>query len=96
MFTQYLESHPTVTFTSSSKSTWFYVLNFLSIKNAADGSSSGLTRDELDASLGTLSQMAMSLESDIVLLRERNVTDGLLGDYLIRKIADEEDFQEVR
>lgn len=38
----------------------------------------------------------MSLESDIVLLRERNVTDGLLGDYLIRKIADEEDFQEVR
>ncbi|PIK49104.1 putative GTP-binding protein 1 [Apostichopus japonicus] len=66
------------------------------IGQGADGSSSGLTRDELDASLGTLSQMAMSLESDIVLLRERNVTDGLLGDYLIRKIADEEDFQEVR
>lgn len=40
--------------------------------------------------------MSTALEADVVLLRERTVTDGLLGDYLVRKIAEEEDFQEVR
>lgn len=66
------------------------------IGQGADGSSSGLSRDELDASHATLVRMSTALEADVVLLRERTVTDGLLGDYLVRKIAEEEDFQEVR
>ncbi|XP_022089403.1 GTP-binding protein 1-like [Acanthaster planci] len=66
------------------------------IGQAGDGNEGGLSREDLDASIATLDCLARSLEADTVLLRERQVETGLLADFLVRKMADERDFVEVR
>lgn len=69
---------------------------------------SGLNASDYDASVATLESIALSLESDCVLLRERILSGGAsngteippdayrTGQYLIRKKADTRDFTEIR
>ncbi|XP_071476685.1 GTP-binding protein 1-like [Diadema antillarum] len=61
-----------------------------------NGTKSGLSSDELAASVATLERMAQSIEADVVLLRERDLENGVVADYLVRRKADDEDFYEVR
>jgi len=63
---------------------------------------SGLVAADYDASVATLESIALSLESDCVLLRERVLSGNgpaselRTGQYLIRKKADTQDFTEIR
>lgn len=69
-------------------------------------SASGLNEADYNASVATLRSIAMSLDSDCVLLRERVLSSGSgssissevkrTGQYLIRKKADMKDFTEIR
>ncbi|XP_002736315.1 GTP-binding protein 1-like [Saccoglossus kowalevskii] len=61
-----------------------------------DGSDSGLTSDELAASVATLQSISTQLEADMVLLRERTIQGGLLAEYLVRMKPDDQDFYEIR
>ncbi|XP_782266.4 GTP-binding protein 1 [Strongylocentrotus purpuratus] len=67
-----------------------------SVGQGGDGKKSGLSPDEVAASAATLERMAQSIEADVVLLRERDLENGTVADYLVRRRADEEDFYEVR
>eukprot|EP00057_Strongylocentrotus_purpuratus_P008976 XP_011663450.1 PREDICTED: gamma-butyrobetaine dioxygenase [Strongylocentrotus purpuratus] len=66
------------------------------LATVGDGKKSGLSPDEVAASAATLERMAQSIEADVVLLRERDLENGTVADYLVRRRADEEDFYEVR
>ncbi|XP_041474619.1 GTP-binding protein 1-like [Lytechinus variegatus] len=66
------------------------------VGQGGDGTKSGLSPDEVAASAATLERMAQSIEADVVLLRERDVENGTVADYLVRRRADDEDFYEVR
>ncbi|PSN44488.1 GTP-binding protein 1 [Blattella germanica] len=61
-----------------------------------DGSESGLKQDEYDASVATLQSLAATLDADCVLLRQRNVDEGVTGQYLVRRRVDQQDFLEIR
>ncbi|XP_077979882.1 GTP-binding protein 1-like [Glandiceps talaboti] len=61
-----------------------------------DGAKSGLSKEEIEASVATLKMMAAQLDADMVLLRERTLQEGIVAEYLVRKKADEQDFYEVR
>lgn len=66
-----------------------------------DGSNSSvvnsLNEDEFKALVTVLSKAANTLDADHVLLRSKKTADrGLSAEYLIRKRADTNDFQEVR
>ncbi|XP_046620564.1 GTP-binding protein 1 [Neodiprion virginianus] len=61
-----------------------------------DGSENGLKEDEYDASVATLQSLAATLEADCVLLRQRKVDLGLIGQYLVRRRLDQQDFLEIR
>ncbi|CAK9813971.1 GTP-binding protein 1 [Anthophora quadrimaculata] len=61
-----------------------------------DGSEDGLKEDEYDASVATLQSLAATLEADCVLLRQSKVDQGLIGQYLVRRRLDRQDFLEIR
>ena len=61
-----------------------------------DGTASGLSADDLKASVDSLKLLAESCDADIVLLREKPAEEGNVAEYLVRNRADENDFMEVR
>ena len=61
-----------------------------------DGSEDGLKEDEYEASVATLQSLAATLEADCVLLRQSKVDQGLIGQYLVRRRLDTQDFLEIR
>lgn len=61
-----------------------------------DGSEDGLKEDEYEASVATLQSLAATLEADCVLLRQSKVDEGLIGQYLVRRRLDRQDFLEIR
>ncbi|KAK4020155.1 GTP-binding protein 1 [Daphnia magna] len=63
---------------------------------AGEGEESGLTKEDYKASVATLESIATTLEADCVLLRERSSECGIIGQYLIRHRAEQEDFVEIR
>lgn len=69
------------------------LLMFLSSIESGDD---GLSDDQFKESINTLSKVAAVLEADYVLLRSRKSDKGLVADYLVRRKADTNDFQEVR
>lgn len=60
------------------------------------GEESGLVEEDYRASVATLESIATTLEADCVLLRERTSECGIVGQYLIRHRAEQEDFVEIR
>jgi hypothetical protein len=60
------------------------------------GEESGLIEEDYRASVATLESIATTLEADCVVLRERTSECGIVGQYLIRHRADQEDFVEIR
>lgn len=73
----------------------FYIDIFIIYVNL-DGSEDGLKEDEYEASLATLQSLAATLEADCVLLRQSKVDHGLIGQYLVRRRLDRQDFLEIR
>ncbi|XP_076661318.1 GTP-binding protein 1 isoform X2 [Halictus rubicundus] len=61
-----------------------------------DGSEDGLKEGEYEASVATLQSLAATLEADCVLLRQSKVDQGLVGQYLVRRRLDIQDFLEIR
>ncbi|XP_050590110.1 GTP-binding protein 1 [Bombus affinis] len=61
-----------------------------------DGSEDGLKEDEYEASVATLQSLAATLEADCVLLRQSKIDQGLIGQYLVRRRLDRQDFLEIR
>ncbi|CAG0921887.1 unnamed protein product [Notodromas monacha] len=61
-----------------------------------DDSESGLTVDEMEASIATLKSIASTLDADCVLLREKKLENGMCVQFLVRQRASEEDFMEIR
>lgn len=55
-----------------------------------------MTEEDYKASVATLESIATTLEADCVILRERSSECGIIGQYLIRHRAEEEDFVEIR
>lgn len=56
----------------------------------------GLNEKDMEASVATLEALALSLNAQCVLLREKTETEGKVKEYLVRREAEEEDFMEVR
>lgn len=56
----------------------------------------GLNEEDMAASIATLHSMAQALDAECIQLRVRNVDEGQVAEYLIRRHADESDFMEVR
>lgn len=61
-----------------------------------DGTSSGLNKEDYEASEATLKTLAQCCNADMVLLREKTAEQGIVGEFLIRKKLEENDFMEVR
>ena len=61
-----------------------------------EGDSPGIKESELEASVHTLQRLAETNDASCVTLRQRTTADGIVGEYLIRKLVDELDFLEVR
>lgn len=61
-----------------------------------DGGDWGLDEKDMEASVATVHSMCEQLDADLIPLRERNETAGLVRDYLIRRRVGELDFLEVR
>lgn len=61
-----------------------------------DGAASGLSEEDLKASVDSLKLLAESCNADIVLLREKPAEEGTVAEYLVRNRVDENDFMEVR
>ena len=55
-----------------------------------------MKEDEYAASVATLRSLAATLEADCVMWRETNVDHGRVGQYLVRKRLDQQDFLEIR
>ncbi|XP_035470343.1 GTP-binding protein 1 isoform X2 [Scophthalmus maximus] len=62
----------------------------------SDGSDWGLDENDMEASVATVHSMCEQLDADLISLRERNESAGLVRDYLIRRRVGELDFLEVR
>lgn len=71
----------------------FSTLGHLSV---VDGGDWGLDEKDMEASIATVCSMCEQLDADLIPLRERNETAGLVRDYLIRRRVGELDFLEVR
>lgn len=56
---------------------------------AEDGKENGLKDDELEASVATLQSLASTLGCSCVKLRERKEIAGVVVQYLIRRVLDE-------
>ncbi|CAG0885998.1 unnamed protein product [Darwinula stevensoni] len=63
---------------------------------ALDGQDNGLAEEEMAASVATLQSLALALNADCVMLREKKFAKGSCRQYLVRRRADEKDFMEVR
>lgn len=74
----------------------FIFLKIFIIYLILDGSEDGLKEDEYEASVATLQSLAATLEADCVLLRQSKVDQGLIGQYLVRRRLDRQDFLEIR
>lgn len=61
-----------------------------------DSTASGLTEDELSASLATLKSLAVSCNADMTMLRKKPADKGFIVECLVRQRASEDDFMEVR
>lgn len=61
-----------------------------------DGGDWGLDEKDMEASVATVHSMCEQLDADLIPLRERSETAGLVHDYLIRRRVGELDFLEVR
>lgn len=61
-----------------------------------DGAASGLSEEDLKASVDSLKLLAESCNADVVLLREKPAEEGTVAEYLVRNRVDENDFMEVR
>lgn len=61
-----------------------------------DSTASGLTEDELSASLATLNSLAVSCNADMSVLRKKPADKGFTVECLVRQRAAEDDFMEVR
>lgn len=72
--------------------TFFSLLHHL----FSDGGDWGLDEKDMEASVATVHSMCEQLDADLIPLRERNETAGLVRDYLIRRRVGELDFLEVR
>jgi GTPase len=59
---------------------------------------SGLSEDDLNVSIANLCKISAKIESDCILLRRRKGDSGFgyVAEYLVRKRAKQNDFQEVR
>lgn len=68
----------------------------LEVGGAEDGKENGLKDDELEASVATLQSLASTLGCSCVKLRERKEIAGVVVQYLIRRVLDENDFLEIR
>lgn len=64
--------------------------------SVVDGGDWGLDEKDMEASVATVCSMCEQLDADLISLRERNETAGLVRDYLIRRRVGELDFLEVR
>lgn len=64
--------------------------------SVVDGGDWGLDEKDMEASIATVCSMCEQLDADLIPLRERNETAGLVRDYLIRRRVGELDFLEVR
>ncbi|XP_029913514.1 GTP-binding protein 1 isoform X2 [Myripristis murdjan] len=62
----------------------------------SDGGDWGLDETDMEASVATVHSLCEQLDADLIPLRERNETAGLVRDYLIRRRVGELDFLEVR
>lgn len=62
----------------------------------SDGGDWGLDEKDMEASVATVRSMCEQLDADLIPLRERHETAGLVRDYLIRRRVGELDFLEVR
>eukprot|EP00051_Salpingoeca_urceolata_P033226 m.19690 g.19690 ORF g.19690 m.19690 type:complete len:624 (+) comp5999_c0_seq1:713-2584(+) len=68
----------------------------ISVGLGDDGETSGLSDDDLEASLDTLQALCRGLEADMSRLRSRKEDGGTVQEFLVRERAQDEDFQEVR
>lgn len=59
-------------------------------------SSSGLSEEQLDASLATVRSLAVACEADMRVLRQRRAEEGVTAECLVRRKVQEDDFLEVR
>lgn len=57
---------------------------------------SGLSEEDLRASLATVQALASACGADMSVLRERQGEEGRTADCLVRRRVDEDDFMEVR
>ena len=62
----------------------------------SEGDTPGLKEDDLKASIATLQSIADTLDYEMSELRQREVQDGFIVEYLLRKRVDHTDFMEVR
>ena len=69
---------------------------FLCFHLYSEGDSPGIKESDLVASVHTLEKLAETNDASCVMLRQRNTSDGIVGEYLLRKLVDELDFLEVR
>eukprot|EP00164_Ancoracysta_twista_P003930 GFYU01005268.1.p1 GENE.GFYU01005268.1~~GFYU01005268.1.p1 ORF type:complete len:608 (+),score=145.32 GFYU01005268.1:107-1930(+) len=61
-----------------------------------NGLPTGITADEMKASIATLSKMADELEADVTVLRQRDGEIGVVAEVLVRRFADDQQFFELR
>ena len=74
----------------------FCVLIWHDLLFPADGSNSGLSSDDLAASVATLRTLGDTCNADVQLLREKPGENGMVAEYLVRNRAEENDFMEIR
>ena len=75
----------------------YFISNLILYRDMLIGSvASGLTEDELSASLATLNSLAVSCNADMSVLRKKPADKGFIVECLVRQRAAEDDFMEVR
>ena len=75
----------------------YFTINLILYCDILTGSvASGLTEDELLASLATLNSLAVSCNADMSVLRKKPADKGFIVECLVRQRAAEDDFMEVR
>jgi len=62
----------------------------------AEGDVPGLSDEDLQASVATLTSISQTLGLEMARLRERKEQGGIVAEYLMRKILEPQDFMEVR
>ena len=71
-------------------------IKFNSRIDFVDSTASGLSAEDLKASVDSLKLLAEACNADVVLLREKPAEEGTVAEYLVRNRVDENDFMEVR